>query len=279
MAVSNNSANNIMAKGVIAFLGEPNVGKSTLLNQLAGKKLAIITHKAQTTRSVLYRSAIFNGEAIVFIDTPGLFAPKISRELYQAAWGAAQDADILLLLSEGKKLSGNKRILESLKKWEKPIAIAINKIDIASEKQIFLQTKDWQTLLPRAEIFQISAKNGTGLDYLQAELLKHLKNPREIHIETMNDFHQAAEITREKILLHIHKELPWAAIIKTKKIIKQGRRALRIEQSIAVPQQRHRAIFIGTKGAKLKTIGSQARHDMETYFKKKVHLFIEIEVQ
>lgn len=272
-------SNNFFARGVVAFLGEPNVGKSTLLNQLARKKLAITSHKAQTTRSVLYHQAFFNGEAIVFIDTPGLFAPKISREFYQAAWGAAQDADVLLLLSDGKKLSGSKRILKSLKQWEKPIAIAINKIDIASEKQIFLQTKEWQDLLPRAEIFQISAKNGTGIGYLQEELLKHLKNPREIHIEAMNDFHQAAEITREKVLLHIHKELPWSAIVKTKKIAKHGGRALRIEQIIAVPQQRHRAIFIGTKGDKLKTIGISARKDMEVYFKKKVHLFIEIEVQ
>jgi GTP-binding protein Era len=262
----------VRARGVIALLGYPNVGKSTLLNRLAGKKIAAITHKPQTTRSVLYHKV----GAIVFIDTPGLFAPDVSRALYQSAWGAVQDADIILLLSDGKQ-TAEVSVLEKLKHWEKPIAIGLNKIDIAREEKVFAQTDRWRKILPRAEIFQISAKRGTGLDYLQQELLKHLPQEREISIAPLDDFHQTQEITREKVLLHMHQELPWQARIKTIKITKQ-KNAFRVEQTIYVLEKRHRAIFIGRGGDKLKAIGQSARQDMMDYFHQRVHLFITVEV-
>lgn len=263
----------VRTRGAIALLGYPNVGKSTLLNKLAGKKIAATSHKAQTTRGVLYHQV---GD-MIFIDTPGLFIPDISRALYQHAWGAVQDADILLLLSDGRLNRTEPHIIEKLKHWEKPIAIALNKIDIASEEQVFNQTDGWRTLLPHAEIFQISAKRGLGLDYLQQELLKHLPEMREISIKSLDDTEQTQEITREKVLRHIHQELPWQARVKTITIKKQ-KKDLRIEQVIYVPAERHRAIFIGKGGEKLKAIGIEARQEMGSYFNKKVHLFIKIEV-
>ncbi len=272
------TARKVLARGLIALLGYPNVGKSTLLNRLAGKKLAITTHKAQTTRSVLYHNVQTQGEQIIFIDTPGLFMPDVSRALYQSAWGAVQEADIILLLTDGRNRETSPSLLQKLKHWEKPIAIGINKIDSASEEQVFKQTQGWSELLPNADIFQISAKRGTGLVYLQKELLQKLPSAREISIHALDDFHQAAEITREKILIHIHDELPWQAKVKTQKITCQ-KGALKIEQVICVPEARHRAIFIGKSGEKIKTIGEQARKDMMGYFNKKVHLFIRVEVE
>lgn len=267
----------VQARGVVALLGLPNVGKSTLLNQLVGRKLAATTHKAQTTRSTLYHQVGEGEKALVFVDTPGLFSPNVSRALYQMAWGAVQDADILLLLCDGRGSVIDTSAVKKLQHWEKPVAIAINKIDLAKEAQVFSQTQQWQKFLPQAEIFQISAKRGTGLEYLKEELLKPLPRARTLSLDGLDDSFQAAELTREKVLLHIHDELPWQARIETSKIkpVKDG---LRIDQVIFVSSERHRAIFIGKGGEKLKTIGTAAREDMRIYFKKKVHLFIKVQV-
>ena len=266
---------------MVALLGLPNVGKSTLLNRLADKKISIATHKAQTTRQIIYHRLPSRDGAMVFMDTPGLFAPKVKRDLYQMAWGAAQKADILLLMIDGTKPAfmdnQTNQMIKALSVWRKPIALALNKIDIAPERQIVSITKQWMNLIKDDLIFHISARKAMGLDYLHKGLLAHLPPSRQIAIEKMADEIYASEILREKILLYIHKELPWQARVETIHI-KEKNDILAITQKIMVGKDRHKAIFLGKGGSKLKMIGQAARFDMEAFFKRKIYLSITIEI-
>ena len=276
-----NQMNDKIHASMIALLGAPNAGKSTLLNLIAGgKKISAVTHKAQTTRRVAHGVVEHDCRQFILADTPGLFAPKISRALYQAAWGAAQEADGLLLVSDAAKFAPEiyPNVAARLKDWAKPAVIALNKIDIAPEKKVFEQAALWQKLLPDAPVVMISAKRGTGLERLKEFIAQICPNAHMINRDEMSDEVFAAEITREKILLNIHDELPWLAEVKTISF-KKSKDDLHIKQVISVPHKRQKAIFIGKNAQKLKMIGTLARQEMKKIFETNVHLFLDVQVK
>ncbi len=266
---------------MIALLGMPNAGKSTLLNRLAGgRKISAVTHKAQTTRMVVHGLVDHHCRQFVVADTPGLFAPKIDRALYQAAWSAAQEADGLLLVSDAAKFAPEAypRMAARLKDWAKPLIVVLNKTDIALEEKVFAQAAIWQELFASAPVEMVSARRGTGLERLKDQIAHICQRAHIVHRRDITDEVFAAEITREKILLNIHDELPWQAEVKTTSF-KKNKKNLRITQEIAVPHQRQKAIFIGKDGQRLKAIGTAARQEMKKFFCLNVHLLLEVRVK
>ncbi len=268
---------------MIALLGLPNAGKSTLMNRITGgRKISAVTHKAQTTRMIVHGRIDHLDRQFIIADTPGMFIPKIDRALYQAAWSAVQEADGLLLVSDAAKFAPDiyQNIAAALKDETKPLIVVLNKIDIAPEKKVFAQAALWHELMPQVPILKISARRGTGFERLKQHIAR-ISPPSDAKSHALPEMTQevlAAEITREKILLNIHDELPWQAQVKTT-LIEKRKDALKITQMITVPHARLKAIFIGKSGQKLKKIGSAARQDMKKTFGVNVHLFLDVQVK
>lgn len=278
--------------GFVALIGAPNAGKSTLINALVGEKVSIVTHKAQTTRSTV-RGVLTKGPAqIVFVDTPGLFAPKrrLDRAMVASAWGAAADADVSALLIDARKESGRpgvseetEAIFNSLRETRKPKLLVLNKID-AVERPKLLELSAWlNAALAFDETFMISATTGDGLDRLVARLADltpvgpWLYPEDQIAEAPMRSL--AAEITREKLFERLHDELPYQATVETEswKDLPDG--SARIEQTIFVTRETHRKIVIGEGGRTIKAIGTAARKDIGAANGSNVHLFLHVKVR
>jgi GTP-binding protein Era len=278
--------------GFVAIIGAPNAGKSTLINALVGEKVSIVTRKAQTTRSVV-RGVLTRGEAqIVFVDTPGLFAPKrrLDRAMVASAWGAAADADVLTLLIDARKEAGQaslteetRSILAALGERRQPKLAVLNKIDLVERPKLLELAGSLNAALAFDETFMVSAATGDGLDRLLDRLATMIPAGPwlypEDQIAEAPIRSLAAEITREKLIERLHDELPYQATVETDswKDLPDG--SARIEQTIFVTRESHRKIVLGEGGRTIKAIGTAARKDITQAHGATVHLFLHVKVR
>ncbi len=275
--------------GFVALIGEPNAGKSTLLNRMVGAKVSIVTHKVQTTRARIRGVAIEGDAQIVFVDTPGLFAPRrrLDRAMVAAAWSGAADADIVVLLVEAHRgvTAGVKVILEALNERAggRPVALAINKIDKVKADKLLALTKELNDLYDFTETFMISAEKGHGVDTLRKWLAAELpKGPWLYPEDQIADLPLrmiAAEITREKLTLRLHQELPYQLTVETENWEDRKDGSVKIDQLIYVMRDGHKGILLGHKGETIKAVGKAAREELEEFLGRKVHLFLQVKVR
>jgi GTP-binding protein Era len=275
--------------GFIALIGEPNAGKSTLLNRMVGAKVSIVTHKVQTTRARIRGVAIEGDAQLVFIDTPGLFRPRrrLDRAMVAAAWGGAADADIVVLLVEAHRgiTDGVTRILEELESSikTKTVALAINKIDRVPSDVLLGLTKDLNDRYPFVETFMISAEKGHGVQDLREWLAGTLPEGPWLYPEDqIADLPMrmiAAEITREKLTLRLHQELPYQLTVETESWEERKDGSARIDQIIYVSRDGHKGILLGKKGETIKGVSQSARAELEEFLGRRVHLFLQVKVR
>ena len=273
--------------GFVAIVGAPNVGKSTLLNRLVGSKVSIVSPKVQTTRSRVLGICIENQTQVIFIDTPGIFEPKrrLDRAMVAAAWGGAGDGDeVLLLVDSSRGIDKNTRnIIKRLKKSGQKIFLAINKVDLVKKPKLLELTAELNDSGVFSDIFMISAEKGDGLPDLMAFLCDRLPlGPwlfPEDQISDMPDRLTAAEITREKLYLQLHQELPYAAAVETEAWQEKDDGSVRIEQVIYVERSTQKAIVLGKRGNRIKALGQAAREELEDIFERRVHLFLFVKVR
>lgn len=272
--------------GFVALIGAPNAGKSTLLNTLVGTKLAIVTHKVQTTRARLTGIALDGPAQLVFVDTPGIFAPRrrLDRAMVQAAWSGAADADLIVLLVDAKKGMDDEvsRIVEGLQAAGRTAILALNKVDTVRRDSLLGLSAALNDTGVFDQTFMISALTGDGVADLRAHLAAGVPPGPWLYPEDqITDVTQrllAAEITREKVYLRLHQELPYASTVETEAWREQKDGSVRIEQVIHVARDSQKGIVIGKGGRTLKTIGELARQDMEQVFERRVHLFLHVRV-
>ena len=274
--------------GFVALIGAPNAGKSTLLNLAVGSKLSIVTHKVQTTRALLRGIMIHGNAQLVFVDTPGIFTPKrrLDRAMVTTAWGGASDADVIALLVDAKRgLSDeDSAIIERLAKFpsERTRVLILNKVDIVKRDTLLGLTKQANGMGNFARTFMISALTGDGvpdlLDYL-AEAMP--EGPFLYPADQMTDLplrFLAAEITREKLTLRLHDELPYRSTVETEKWA-ETEKGVRIDQTIYVERDSQRKIVLGKGGATIKAISMAARTEISRLMEKPVHLFLFVKVR
>ena len=275
--------------GFVALIGEPNAGKSTLLNKMVGAKVSIVTHKVQTTRARI-RGVCMEGNAqIVFVDTPGLFRPRrrLDRAMVAAAWGGAADADIVVLLIEAHRglTEGVQSILDALKERaaHQKIALAINKIDRVKAETLLALSQALNEAFPFVETFMISAERGYGVDKLREWLASQLPvGPWFYPEDQIADLPMrmiAAEVTREKLTLRLHEELPYQLTVETEKWEDRPDGSTRIDQVVYVARDGHKGILLGHKGETIKAIGQAARADLMEFLDRPVHLFLQVKVR
>ena len=270
----------------VALIGAPNAGKSTLLNALVGAKVAIVTHKVQTTRTRLTGIAQAGKAQLVFIDTPGIFAPKrrLDRAMVQAAWQGADDAELVVLLIDSKKglTEDVEAILENLKNSGRRAFLALNKVDLIRPEKLLALSKAVNDRLPFEETFMISAANGDGVSDLKAALANTAPpGPWMYPEDQVADITlrlMAAEMTREQVYLNLHDELPYSIMVETEAYKEQRNGSVRIEQVIHVQRDSQKGMVIGKGGSMLKRLGERARAEMEASFDQKVHLFLHVRV-
>ena len=275
--------------GFIALIGEPNAGKSTLLNRMVGAKVSIVTHKVQTTRARIRGVAIEGDSQLVFVDTPGLFNPRrrLDRAMVAAAWSGAADADIVVLLVEAHRgiTEGVERILEGLGDVTKGrvVVLAINKIDRVKSETLLGLTQDLNTRFEFAETFMISAERGHGVDHLRQWIAGELPEGPWLYPEDqIADLPLrmiAAEMTREKLTLRLHQELPYQLTVETENWEERKDGSARIDQVIYVMRDGHKGIVLGNKGETIKAISKAAREELEEFLDRRIHLFLQIKVQ
>ena len=272
--------------GFVALIGEPNAGKSTLLNQMVGSKVAAVTHKVQTTRARLRGIAVHDDTQIVFVDTPGLFRPqrRLDRAMVAAAWAAVADADVTLLLVEAQRgaTEGVERILETLAEQptKKPIALVVNKIDRVRREALLALVADLSVRRDFAETFLVSATCGDGIDALRDWLANTLpEGPWHYDGDQIADAPMrsiAAEITREKLTLRLHQELPYQLTVETEDWVERKDGSVRVEQTIFVARDGHRGIVLGKRGETIKAVSVDARQELAEMLGRPVHLFLTV---
>ncbi|MEY2990907.1 MAG: hypothetical protein RI946_301 [Pseudomonadota bacterium] len=275
--------------GFVALIGEPNAGKSTLLNRMVGAKVSIVTHKVQTTRARIRGVAMEGDSQIVFVDTPGLFKPRrrLDRAMVAAAWGGAADADIIVLLIEAHRgvTEGVERILENLPEVAtgRRVALAINKIDRVKSDVLLALTEKMNAGFPFEKTFMISAERGYGVDDLRQWLAAELPDSPWLYPEDqIADLPMrmiAAEMTREKLTLRLHQELPYQLTVETENWEERKDGSARIDQVIYVSRDGHKGIILGNKGETIKAISKASREELEEFLGRKVHLFCQIKVR
>ncbi|MCA8868693.1 MAG: GTPase Era [Rhodobacteraceae bacterium] len=276
--------------GFIALIGEPNAGKSTLLNRMVGAKVSIVTHKVQTTRTRIRGVALSGRSQLVFVDTPGLFRPRrrLDRAMVSAAWAGAGDADVIVLLIEAHRgiTEGVETIIEGLKERlgpDQPVALAINKIDRVKAETLLALTTRLNAAYDFSRTFMISAEKGHGVDDLKTWLAEMVPvGPWHYPEDQIADLplrQIAAEITREKLTLRLHQELPYQLTVETESWQEKKDGSIRIGQLIYVTREGHRGIILGPNGETIKSIGTAARKDISEFLGQKVHLFLEVKVR
>ncbi|GAB1361603.1 GTPase Era [Rhodobacter sp.] len=276
--------------GFVALIGEPNAGKSTLLNRMVGAKVSIVTHKVQTTRARI-RGVCMSGQSqIVFVDTPGIFRPRrrLDRSMVKAAWGGAADADIVVLLIEAHRglTEGTQaiidRIAEEMPKG-KPVALAINKIDRVKAEVLLALAEKMNNAFPFAKTFMISAERGHGVEDLKEWLAAEVpEGPWFYPEDQLADLPMrmiAAEMTREKLTLRLHEELPYQLTVETEKWEEKPDGSARIDQVVYVARDGHKGIVLGHKGETIKAIGAASRIEITEFLGRPVHLFLTVKVR
>ncbi|MBF9048096.1 GTPase Era [Rhodobacterales bacterium LSUCC0031] len=275
--------------GFTALIGEPNAGKSTLLNRMVGAKVSIVTHKVQTTRARIRGVAMAGESQIVFVDTPGLFQPRrrLDRAMVAAAWGGAADADIVVLLIEAHrgKTAGVETILSALSERAKGrrVALAINKIDRVEAPVLLKLTEDMNAAFTFAATFMISAEKGYGVedlrDWLAAQMPEGPWLYPEDQIADLPMRMIAAEMTREKLTLRLHEELPYQLTVETERWEERQDGSARIDQIVYVARDGHKGILLGKGGETIKAVSKAAREELEDFMGRRVHLFLQVKVR
>ena len=275
--------------GFVALIGEPNAGKSTLTNRMVGAKVSIVTHKVQTTRARIRGVAIEGDTQIVFVDTPGLFRPRrhLDRAMVAAAWSGAADADISVLLIEAHRglTPGVEAILDGLSGLDgtRKIALAINKIDRVQSEVLLGLTKEMNERFDFAQTFLISAEKGHGVDDLKAWLARELPEGPwlypEDQIADLPLRQIAAEMTREKLTLRLHQELPYQLTVETENWEERRDGSVKVDQIIYVMRDGHKGILLGKRGETIKAVSQAARAELSEFLDRKVHLFLQVKVR
>jgi GTP-binding protein Era len=272
--------------GLVAVVGAPNAGKSTLVNALVGQKVAIVSPKAQTTRVRLMGVAIADTSQILLVDTPGIFEPRrrLDRAMVAAAWGGTQDADLIALVIDAA--SGLKHkvdaLVDEVAKRPEPKLLVLNKVDITPKEKLLGLASGLQERLNPETIFMISATSGDGVADLKAALAARVPEGPwhfpEDQVSDATDRMLAAEVTREQLYLQLHAELPYDSAVETEKYEERKDGSVAIYQQILVARDTQRAIVLGKHGSRLKEIGSKARAELAALLGRKVHLFLHVKV-
>lgn len=273
--------------GFVALVGAPNAGKSTLLNALVGTKVSIVTHKAQTTRAQIRGVVTENDAQMIFVDTPGIFAPKrrLDRAMVQSAWSGAGDADLVAFIVDAQR--GINDEVEALIKGLKDIphrkVLVINKIDMVKRESLLALSEKLNAEVAFEQTFMLSALQGSGVaDFLEWSANNIPLGPwhfPEDHLTDLTQALTAAEVTREKLFLRIHDEIPYNVTVETEAFKVQKDGSYRIEQVIYVTRDTHKKIMLGAGGQTIKAIGAESRAELMEIFETKVHLFLFVKVR
>ena len=271
-------------------MGEPNVGKSTLLNRLVGTKLAIVTHKAQTTRSNLIGIQNKEDAQIAFVDTPGIFTPKtkLDQAMVKSAWASIKYADIISLMVQPKSAQREEidDITKRLKRVENGkarIILIVNKIDLVNPQELLKLVDQFSRRIEFSKVFLVSAKKGDGIDDLTTWYSKNLPHgswlfpPDQISSQPVQSL--ACDITREKLLIRLHQEIPYNLTVETEQWQEMKNNEVKIYQNIIVSREGHKAMVIGASGSCIKQIGIEARKDISRLLGQTAHLFLRVTVR
>jgi GTP-binding protein Era len=280
---------NMTRCGFVAVVGAPNAGKSTLVNQLVGTKVSIVSAKVQTTRSRVLGIAMVEEHRaqVVFIDTPGIFQPKrrFERAMVQAAWSGASDADqIALVLDAERGLDDNSQsIIDRLKEAGRRAILVLNKIDLVKRDSLLALTAKVDAAGLFDQVFMVSAQKGDGTKDLLAFFAAGLpQGPWHFPEDQVSDMPMrllAAEITREQVFHQLHQELPYAATVETEQWLEKDDGSVRIDQIVYVQRDSQKAIVLGKSGRQIKSIGEKARIELEEIMERRVHLFLHVKVR
>ena len=272
--------------GFIAIIGPTNAGKSTLLNQIMGRKVSIVSHKVQTTRTRLRAIKMIGDKQLIFVDTPGVFNPKrrLDRAMVGAAMSAMDEADAVLLLVDAQKgVTQTVRELCSKIKDHKNIFVALNKVDSVAKNSLLPMVSELSDLATFREIFMISALKDDGIKQMLESLAKVMpESPYLFEAKDATDIPDTlylAELTREKVYKYIHQELPYHINVVTERVETDDEGVLEIYQKIVVQNEAHKKIVVGRGGEQLKRIGTEARHDIQNQWgvNARLHLFVRVE--
>lgn len=274
--------------GFVAVVGAPNAGKSTLVNQLVGAKVSIVTHKVQTTRTRVRGIAVHGDSQIVFVDTPGIFTAKrrLERAMVQAAWASVEDADVVLAIHDAgrKQISDDtRRVIEGLTGSRCELVLVLNKVDLIKRERLLELAAQLSEMADFSKVFMVSALTGDGLDDLMHYLASRMpEGPWHFPEDQLSDISLrllAAEITREKLFLNLHQELPYALTVESEgwEEFKDG--SVRIEQTIYVGREQHKAMCLGKGGKTIRMVREAAQKEMEEAFGQPVHLFLFVKVR
>ncbi len=273
----------VTRSGFVTLIGAPNAGKSTLTNQLVGTKVSIVTHKVQTTRSIVRGIAVHGDAQIVFVDTPGIFKPKrrLDTAMVTTAWGGAKEADIVLVLIDAERgLKGDAgSVLDRVADVRQRKVLILNKVDRVKRETLLALAAECNERADFERTFMVSALTGSGcsdlLDWLAEALPAGPWYYPEDQISDLPMRQLAAEITREKLYLRLHQELPYSSTVETEKWEEKPDGSVRIEQVIFVERDSQKKIVLGEKGQTIKAIGQAARKEIAEILEQKVHLFRE----
>ncbi|MDD9900705.1 MAG: GTPase Era [Alphaproteobacteria bacterium] len=274
--------------GFVGVIGAPNAGKSTLVNTLVGAKVAIVSPKVQTTRTRVMGVLNVGATQMVFVDTPGIFAPKkrLEKAMVSAAWQGAVDADALLLVVDvgrGKINAESRAIIDKLKEQQRTAMLALNKVDLAHKEKLLALAAEMNDTGIFSDIYMISALTGSGTDKIVTDIVKRMpEGPWMFDAEQISDMPMrllAAEVTREKIFLQLGDELPYASTVETEEWEAFDNGSVKISQTVYVMRDQQKAIVLGKGGARIKKIGTAAREELEEMLECRVHLNIFVKVR
>ena len=274
--------------GFVAVVGAPNAGKSTLVNRLVGAKVSIVTHKVQTTRTRIRGIAVEGESQMVFVDTPGIFNAKrrLERAMVQAAWAGIEDADIVLVVHDAskKRVSDEARmVITGIPEASREVILVLNKIDLVKRERLLELTAELSQAREFAEVFMISASSGDGVADLSEFLARRMPpSPWHFPEDQISDITlrlMASEITREKLFLNLHQELPYSLTVESESWQEFDDGSVRIEQSVFVAREQHKAMCLGKGGKTIRAVRQAAQVDLEQVLGQPVHLFIFVKVR
>ena len=280
-------SNEAMRCGFVALIGAPNAGKSTLINQLVGTKVSIVSRKVQTTRALVRGIAIKDAAQIIFVDTPGIFTPKrrLERAMVTSAWGGAGDADAVALVLDARKGVDEEAeaIIEGLQNIKQDAFLILNKVDLVERPSLLKLAEDVNARFPFKETFMVSALTGSGVPKVLERFaalmpMSHWLYPED-QVSDAPLRMLASEITREKLFERLHDELPYRSTVETDQWQERKDGSVRIEQTIFVERETQRMIVLGKGGQQIRTIGELARKEIGLEIEKTVHLFLQVKVR